>query len=177
MEKQEKKKLDSFVAFPRKIKSDLLNGTLTRNEYLVYGYLRLSGNPYGVATTSLADIRADIFRNEIGTNYCNKILLSLKRKRYIYYKRRAGSRGSFEVELGDWILKGKPIKTLDKFFEDTAVRDLSTEVVRAKPEESQSNDIDSQSFENEYTKLRSGLMDKIDNPQVRGAYNDNDNDK
>lgn len=173
-DQSENKKLDSFVPFPRKILSALRNGEISKNEYLIYGYVRLSGNPYGVAATSLENIRNDIFLGKVSINYCNQLLLSLKSKRYIYYPDRSGHRGSFEVHLGDWILPTKGIKTLDVFFVDGGVRGLP--VIQSVDES-----LDGQSLPSNNQRIDLDLGDILkdfswpdDNNRVRAPYNDTD---
>lgn len=107
---------DSYVIFPRQIVSDFLAGRLSKPELLVYYWLRQNGDPYGKVRMSLSELRG-FYPSNVSENFINKVLLSLKGKRYIYYAPRAGRRGPFEIEMGEWILPNKGgIKSLNKFF-------------------------------------------------------------
>jgi hypothetical protein len=112
----EENKLSNWIPFPRKISTDFRNGVITLSEMQVYSWLRLNANPYGIAITSLTDISSDLFKGRKSENSINKILLALKRKKCLYYKRRTGSRGSFEIHFGEFILPTGHINSLNKFF-------------------------------------------------------------
>ena len=89
---------------------------ISRNEYFMYLHLRLNCSPYGVAVTSISDINNDVFGGKVSGNYVNKLLLSLRGKKLIWYQDRQGSKGSFEVNFGDFIMPNNIIRTLDKYF-------------------------------------------------------------
>lgn len=115
-------KLENWVVFPRKIASYYRDGTLNHSEWMIYCWLRLNANPYGIATATLSGISEDMFGSEKKKNNANKILLSLKNKRFIYYQTRRGSRGSFEIRFPDFILPTGAITTIDKHFQQEEVR-------------------------------------------------------
>lgn len=170
-------KLDSFVTFERKILTALRSGEITPNEYFVYGYIRLSGNPYGVATTSFENIRNDIFLGKVGISYCNRLLLSLKSKRYIYYDDRRGRRGSFEVHLGDWILPSKEIKTLDAFFDGSQVRGLAVTKSEHPSFDNQNLPPPSKSFSYGLSNIFPSFPVCSSDNELRTPYNDTDTEK
>lgn len=118
----EELKLDNYVVTPRYIASDYRNGKITIPERNLWLWLRVCGSPYGIATISMETLAKEAFNQPVQKNYINKILISLKSKRYVWYSDRTGRRGSFEVHMGDWILPSKQIKTLDKYFEGDTVR-------------------------------------------------------
>lgn len=168
-------KLENFVIFPRKIKQDLQCGYITPNEFYVYCYIRISGNPYGIASIGLDDIANCISRGKkISINYCNKILLSLKSKRYIYYQDRTGRRGSFEIHLGNWMLPNKKIKTLDNLFESKKVRGNTKNESEPHTEGYQNSPCVSQSFHVENLPIESDFSFRKIRSDVRGSYNDTD---
>lgn len=148
-------KLINWVAFPRKIISDFRNGVITLSEMQVYNWLRLNANPYGIATTSLIDISIDLFKSGKTENSINKILLALKRKKYLYYKRRTGSRGSFEVRFGEFILPTGQINSLDRFFrsEERRTSDVQNGISEAKQE--QNFDGENQNFQSLNSQIKS----------------------
>lgn len=118
----EELKIDSFTINPRSIKSDYYEGKITKPERNLLYWLRACGSPYGIATINMEGLADDSFNDSVSKNYINKLLLSLKGKRYIWYSDRSGRRGSFEVHMDYWILPSKQIKRLDRFFEDEGVR-------------------------------------------------------
>lgn len=114
-------KLDNYVVLPRYIKTDYFDGKISKPERNLLIWLRLSGDPYGIATVSMDNLANDSFNTSVDKSYINKLLLSLKSKRYVWYSDRTGRRGSFQVHMGDWILPTKQIKKLDGFFDDTEI--------------------------------------------------------
>jgi hypothetical protein len=96
---ENKKLLTDFVPFPRQILSARKNGELTPNEYDLYMFVRHGGSPYGVSSVSLEGLEADFSHRRWTKNYINKLLLSLKSKRFLSYPERKGRRGSFEIRL------------------------------------------------------------------------------
>lgn len=169
-------KLENWVVFPRKIASDYRNRLLTKDEYSVYVWLRLNTNQYGISTTSLSNLVDDILSGT-SQNYANKKILSLKKKRYIYYENRAGCRGSFDIHIGDFILPNKSIKTLDRFFNTEIVTASDTPSSTEQAELAQTSTTQSQSF-GELKMMRSKLVSSFSvDTKVRARNNDTDNNK
>lgn len=113
----------NWIPFPRKIASDYKNGILSRKEYLLYCHARLQCNPYGIASVHLQSLRDDVFGSEgskstVSVNYVNQLLLSLKKKRFIYYEARSGRIGSFEVRFGDFKSPDDKYISIDHYFKD-----------------------------------------------------------
>jgi hypothetical protein len=127
MEEQE---MSNFVILPRRIASDYRDGILTIAERNLYLWIRILGNPYGIAHVDMDNLAKESFNSSVDKSYINKLLLSLKSKRYVWYKERKGRRGSFELHMGDWILPSKHIKTLDHYFSQKSVLPL----IRSEPE-------------------------------------------
>lgn len=97
------KGLTDFIPYPRQVLADRKSGKLTPNEYELYMFVRHGGNPYGIASVSLEGLLADFSHHDWeGKNYVNKLLLSLKRKRYLHYDDRSGRRGSFEIRFPEF---------------------------------------------------------------------------
>lgn len=111
-----------FVIQPRKLNRDVLDGTISREEYHVCVWLRGSSNPYAVTVVTLQGINQDVFGGRYTTNYINRILLSLKSKKYLYYKPRQGRRGSFEIKMADFLLPTKKITTYEGLSKEKLVR-------------------------------------------------------
>ncbi|MBK6545802.1 MAG: hypothetical protein IPG12_11095 [Saprospiraceae bacterium] len=166
-------KLTNWIPFPRKISSDFRNGVITLSEMQVYNWLRLNANPYGITTTSLSDISIDLFKGRKSENSINKILLALKRKKCLYYKRRTGSRGSFEVRFGEFILPTGQINTLDRFFEEEdRTSDLQSGISEAEQE--QSFGCECQNFNDLKSKIKSVALSLSVNTDGRAPNIDND---
>ncbi|MFZ2907749.1 MAG: hypothetical protein WA014_01200 [Minisyncoccia bacterium] len=94
------RKLEQFVPFPRSVLTARKDGTLTPNEYELYVFIRHSANPYGISAVSLEGLQAD-FRHKKGwsKNRINKVLIALKKKRFLHYAKRSGRHGSFDIKL------------------------------------------------------------------------------
>jgi hypothetical protein len=92
---------DDFIRLPRRLMSDLLNGKINLQEFVVIIWLFLITNPHnGKYHTSCPGLVSDLKRIFAGykdkENKANKILLALKRKKYIWFPKHQGSRSSFE---------------------------------------------------------------------------------
>lgn len=113
--------LDNFVIITRKIKSDILDEKLTKDEFALLMWIRVSATPYGVAVINLQSLREDLFKNKASVNHINKLMLNLKKEQYLFYKYRSGCRGSFEVHLPEFILpKDAGVTSIKKRFDDEA---------------------------------------------------------
>ena len=170
----------TYITIPRKVASDYRNRLLSRHERDVYVWIRMIANPYGIATIDLESLAADCF-GRVDKNYANKIILSLKRKRYIFYKQRSGSRGSFEVHVGDWITpykgeNGKPfIKQIDEYFDNKSIIiGTNTETSSNKSEVLTEVAIPSQKSAPEKKIDFSEIFDLSQKMSIRASYNDKD---
>ncbi|MGB2580624.1 MAG: hypothetical protein WBC83_02920 [Minisyncoccia bacterium] len=170
-------KLENYVIFQRKISADYRNRIITLDEFSVYVWLRLNANPYGISVTSLSSLSDDLFRAQKSENYMNKVLLSLKKKRFIYYKKRAGCRGSFEVRLGDFLLPTKGVTSLDKFFEAENGRDVDVPEGSLKSELVQSFDAPSQNLNTIKSDIKALVSSFSIDGNGRGSNNDTDTNK
>ena len=115
-------KLNNFVFLPRYIASDYRNGKISIPERNLWLWMRSCVSPYGIVTVSMETLAKETFNKPVDKNYINKILISLKSKRYIWYSDRTGRRGSFEIHMGDLMLPSKTIKTLDRYFDADGIR-------------------------------------------------------
>lgn len=167
-----KQGLEPFIPFPRALASDLRDGKITLDEFGVYNWIRLNVDPYGKAVMSLSDIYNDAFPN-LSINYVNKILLRLKKKRYIYYENRQGRRGSFDIHVGEIRLPHGGVKTLDQFFECDDDR-LSEELPTKPSEVSQKLEAPSQKLQEAKDQLIKAFTWPNDEHPVRSHYNENE---
>lgn len=122
--------MEDYVIHPRKLNRDVLQGNLTRDEYHLLVWLRGSANPYGIAIVTTSGLTRDVFGSKVTDNYTNRLLLSLRSKRYLYYTPRSGRKGSFEIKLSDFLLPTKKITTYESF----ASKDLARGVGGVKSE-------------------------------------------
>ncbi len=198
--KNEENLLSDWIAFPRKISSMYKNGEINRPEYLVCLHLRLQANPYGISSTCLEAIRNDVFGKSTGhkgvtLNYVNKILLSLKRKRMLYYQDRAGRSGSFEIRFADFIDPNKNITDIKHLFESdyskrssTPLRVSVSEVTAELKEENQrfENPINEGVKTNEDVGAKgiitgynndTDIQNKIENTDISVSYKKGDGEK
>ena len=168
-------KLQNYVIFPRQLASDYRNRVITLDELSIHNWLRLNANLYGSSTTSLSDLSNDLFRGRKSENYINKLILSLKRKRYIYYKSRSGCRGSFEVKFGDFRLPTGVVTSLDKYFNITEVRGEIVDEAVQKSEPIQNLPNASQRINDIRKDISSIVSTFSKGVQVRASNNDKDN--
>jgi DNA-binding MarR family transcriptional regulator len=168
-------KLESFVPFPRYIVELLRSGEITPKEFFVLCYIRINGNPYGRATVSLDDIANDLSLAG-GKNASNRIVLLLKKKKLLYFERRSGHRGSFLIDLDDWILPNKKKRTLAQFFGPNYTRGAYPPISNKNAEVSTELPVKTQRLKIQETVEDKGLFDKKLLNKYGGVYNDTDND-
>jgi len=173
----EELKLSNYVVTPRYIASDYRNGKLTLPERNLFLWLRVCGSPYGIAIVEMEGLAKETFNNPVDKSYINKLLLSLKSKRYIWYSDRKGRRGSFDVHMGDWILPNKSIKTLDSYFGDAVVRsgEYTESVTRTEVDEELASF--SQKFTEQNTVTKSSSNIQSIKELLRGYDNDTEKEK
>lgn len=176
--------LKNFVIVPRKVASDYRNGLLSRSELFIYLWLRINANPYGIASISFENIADDVLGSSKKKNNANRLLLSLKEKRFIYYEQRAGRRGSFEVHFGDWPLPREnksdslKVKNLDKYFTDESeFRDEDNIYSPAITEEVVELDGENQRFESVKDDISQLVNAFSINQSFRGSYTDTETEK
>ncbi len=164
-----------YTTTPRSITDDVRSGKLTPSEWRVYQWLRNNADPYGKISTSLMSIKNDIFDN-VNVNHINNLLLSLKKKRYLYYKERRGRRGSFNVYFGDWLLPDRKIAQIDKYFDKLEGSEDSV-VVEAEQEHTQTITTMNQRFLEQKQALIKGFSPNSPQRQNEGHYNDTYSEK
>lgn len=176
MYKNDKDKIFSYVIFPRYILEDYRNGLITKPEFIIYCYLRLSGNPYGKAYTSFENINNDMFSGKVSKNYINRVMLSLKNKEYLHYDSRKGRRGSFEVRFGDFLSPEGILISLDKYFKK-GVTTPTHEEEKVDEEPSTSKELSEEEIGHRLDEIGTmfkGVNNKYTSGRVIGSYNNND---
>ena len=173
-----------FITIPKEYASDYRNRLITKPERGMLVWLRMLASPYGIALADLDSLANDCLSRGAGKNYANKVLLSLKWKRYIYYEERSGRRGSFEVHLDWWPLpnKGKTglpaIKRITGLLDgDSTVR--SDDVADVLGTSEVHTEVDEQKQRSDDMK---NAIDALDNvfsikPPFRGSYTDTEKEK
>lgn len=118
----ERFKSRGFVAVGRHFRDHYINKELTFLEYHLLMWLMMSATPKtGSVSTSYAALEAD-FGGKYNKNSINKVMLSLKRKRYIWFRDHAGSRASFNVYIGSFLLRSGNLSDISDYFESRKSR-------------------------------------------------------
>ena len=149
-----------YVIMPRYIAKDGRNGLLTNPERNLLMWVRLQADMTGVSHCSMQGLADEAFNDKMTTSYINKLLRSLKSKKYLWYQDRNGRRGSFEVHLPDWLLKNGNVKEIDYLFEQESVETKAKVNDKPKPEPNTVSDKDSQSIEERKKAIRT-MLSKI----------------
>jgi len=171
-----KQELKPYTTVPRYIPSDYRQGKLTRNEWILYTWMRTNANPYGILPVSIAGLRAEIFPN-VTDGYINRLLLNLLSKKYIFFPKHQGRRGAFEVHFDDWLLPNKTIKQLDRYREHQRVRSEQALKTTLIPEEAQTINSSSQKYDETIRQLNKRFSFDSLIKEVRSPYNDTDKEK
>lgn len=167
-------RLENFIPFPRHIAKDKLEGIITHNEWLVYTWLRQNIDPYGYVSATLDSIAHDVFTKPPSNNYINKILLELKRKRYLYYPKRTGRRGSYNIQFDEIKYPKGQVKIFGK-DENSSVRGVKKYPTPNESEVDTYNGSDSQTFYKQKD-ISNTIKTISDRMNVRG-YNTETNTK
>jgi hypothetical protein len=174
-----KTKIKNFVALPRKIRDDYLNGKLTKNEFDVLIWIWLNANPVnGSFSMSYEGLRQD-FRNNISYDNARKITSSLRKERYIYFSNHKGRKGSFSVYPTDFLLTNGHIQASE--YLENKVKNKNHITTSSQTEE-QTNIKLEHNFQEQYHNLKKQKSELIKgfsmdnkNSQITTSYNDNDN--
>lgn len=108
--------LSSWVTLPRSLYKNFLRKKITGTSYLIYILLRNSSDMYGTSVTSTGDLVNLLKRltgRKLKDDTVTKALNSLRDQNLIYYPRRTGESGPFEVQLGEFLLPKDKIKLID----------------------------------------------------------------
>ena len=95
---------NDYVKLPRSIKTALVDGYLSFEEYSVLVWLWITANPrMGKAHVSYAGLSKD-FKEKYSKNHINRLMLNLKRKKWIWFAVQQGRRSSFHVDIASYPL-------------------------------------------------------------------------
>lgn len=162
---------------PRSIAKDFRAGKLKRIEFLIYVWLRIKADKWGVSITSLSGIKEVFFRKKTHPSYVNRILLSLKRKEYIYFDKRQGHKGEFDVYIGDWLISKGRIRTLDEVRTHLQSKKEMPTNTQKKSEVSQNFEAPGQKLMEQKQQLIQGVSMNQQKPEVRSSYTNTDTEK
>jgi len=176
------------VKIPRAWKIDRLENKISADELYILCWLALLANPHnGKTKASFEEIVSDLsIKGKDPKNKVNKIMLSLKKKKRLWYPTQQGRRSSFIVEIGGYLLSTKRPKDIGRRFTDDPDRseEESAQDYDIENEEEESSDsTDDANEDTEEQKSESPYSDeKYEQPtkkypsQNRSTNNDNDID-
>jgi hypothetical protein len=163
---------NDYVRLPRSIKTALVDGYLSFEEYSVLVWLWINANPrIGKAHVSYAGLSKD-FKEKYSKNHINRLMLNLKRKKWIWFPGQQGRRSSFHVDISNYPLSNGGFVELEKRIKQKSGRsesdipeqtpaEVPTEVsgVRQKLESDKNALVDRFSFNSESSLGRSSKND------------------
>ncbi len=163
---------NDYVKLPRSIKTALVDGYLSFEEYSVLVWLWINANPrIGKAHVSYAGLSKD-FKEKYSKNHINRLMLNLKRKKWIWFPVQQGRRSSFHVDIANYPLSNGGFVELEKRIKQKSGRsesdidkqlpaEVPTEVsdIRQKLESDRNTLVDRFSFGSESSLGRSSKND------------------
>lgn len=130
------------MKLPRSIKTALIDGLLRFEEYAILVWLWLNANPRsGRAHVSYAGLSKD-FKEKYSKNTVNKIMLELKRKKWVWFTKQQGRRSSFNVDISSYPLSDGTFKDIGFRFMQMSGRsesDIDMQTPAEVPEEVESD--------------------------------------
>lgn len=120
MEKSE----EGFVRIYRTLFNDYLESKMTYDEFSLLLLLIMRANPItGIFHTSYESLVNDT-KGKYKKNYINKMMLSLKEQKKIWYSKQQGRRSSFSVEIHNYPLSNGSFKDISYRFGSPPGRSL-----------------------------------------------------
>jgi len=105
---------NDYVKLPRSIKTALVDGYLRFEEYSVLVWLWINANPKnGKAHVSYAGLSKD-FKEKYSKNHINRLMLNLKRKKWVWFPVQQGRRSSFHVNIASYPLSNGTFTDLER---------------------------------------------------------------
>ena len=165
---------NDYIKLPRSIKTALVDGYLSFEEYSVLVWLWINANPRsGRDKVSYEGLSKD-FKEKYSKNHTNKIMLNLKRKKWVWFPRQQGRRSSFNVDIANYPLSDGSFKDIEFRFEIASGRsdDASKESIQVEvPAEAS---IIRQKLESEKSKLVERFSFSSNTTAGRSVKNDNE---
>lgn len=104
---------NDYVKLPRSIKTAFVDGYLKFDEYSILIWLWINANPRnGRAQVSYAGLSKD-FKDKYEKNHVNRMMLNLKRKKWIWFPVQQGRRSSFHVDIASYPLSNGTFTDLE----------------------------------------------------------------
>ncbi len=104
---------NDYVKLPRSIKTALVDGYLKFEEYSVLVWLWINANPRnGQVLASYAGLSKD-FKEKYSKNHINRLMLNLKRKKWVWFPGQQGRRSSFHVDIASYPLSNGEFTNLE----------------------------------------------------------------
>ena len=104
---------NDYVKLPRSIKTALVDGLLRFEEYSVLVWLWINANPRnGRAQVSYTGLAKD-FKDKYSKNMINRLMLNLKRKKWVWFSGQQGRRSSFHVDIANYPLSNSGFVDLE----------------------------------------------------------------
>jgi len=165
---------NDYVKLPRSIKTALIDGLLQYEEYALLVWLWLIANPRsGRAHVSYAGLAKD-FKDKYLKNKVNKLMLELKRKKWIWFENQQGRRSSFNVDISEYPLSDGTFKYIGNHYKQKSGRsDDGTGEQTPAEAPAEVGDI-SQKLESEKKKLVARFSFTSEGSVGRSQKNDNE---
>ena len=117
---------NDYVKLPRSIKTALVDGYLRFEEYSVLVWLWINANPKnGKAHVSYAGLSKD-FKEKYSKNHINRLMLNLKRKKWIWFPVQQGRRSSFHVDIANYPLSNGTFTDIEQCGKQKSSRSESS---------------------------------------------------
>lgn len=163
---------NDYVKLPRSIKTALVDGLLRFEEYAILVWLWLNANPRsGRAQVSYAGLSKD-FKEKYSKNAVNKIMLELKRKKWVWFAKQQGRRSSFNVDISSYPLSDGTFKYIDHRFKQESGRSDGSTDGQSPAEVPEEVDDISQKLETEKKKLAARFSFGSEREDGRSQKND-----
>ena len=167
---------NDYVKLPRSIKTALVDGYLSFEEYSVIVWLWINANPrMGKAHVSYAGLSKD-FKEKYSKNHINRLMLNLKRKKWIWFPGQQGRRSSFHVDIANYPLSNGgfvDLETRSKQKSGRSENDTDTQLLAEAPTEV--SDV-RQKLESDKNALVDRFSFGSEIPPGRSPKNDNENE-
>lgn len=173
---------DDFLRLGRYIAYDYLNGKILFEEMVTLIWLQLRANPNrGKCKVSYDELAKDLHglvknrKKDNRKNFINKIMLALKRKKYIHYTSQQGRRSSFEVLLGNYPLSCGNFTNIENVFPYSEDRSEANNTSNIKAENMAEVGEEKQKLETSIDDVAERYFNNAQTTKSRSLNNENKN--
>ncbi|MAF14035.1 MAG: hypothetical protein CMI53_04050 [Parcubacteria group bacterium] len=167
--------MDDFVQVPRRIKYDFIDSKITHNEFEVLVWIFLNTNPHnGRFETSYLSLVED-FKEKIKYDNMRKIISSLRRHNWVWFKDHRGRGGKFTIKPLNFQLTNKHIQSIEDFTITTKDESLVQPMVQQAVQPSHNLDTSNHNLKEDKDKLMKHFSMADNNESITTPYNKNDN--